>query len=305
MATATGLPVRLIKRSLLDTRWAARASLSRSITTIQHTLNTEPVPEPLLRSRAHPIPERDLPTTPKPPSQPSTRPRGKKPAHVPPPAIPRSAPTQPEYVHSEGELDESVRHLLPLLKAQGTHYLRAHIHGKPYLITPGDTIRLPFLMHGVLPGDILRLNRASLLGSRDYTLKPGTSSLLPPKSSSKEELDGRGLQELGYIDERLFTCRARVLGTELEPLRIKEKTKRRQRHIRRVRSKHAYTVLRVMEIGVADAEGISDVRSGIVEVGDVEGRSRVEDSRVVEQAIERDDESKIEELVEKTAKVSV
>jgi len=99
-----------------------------------------------------------------------------------------------------------------------------------------------------------------------------------------------------------------VLGTELEPMRIKEKTKRRQRHIRRIRSKHAYTVLRVMEIGVSDVDAIRAVpkMSGIVEVGDVEGRSRaVAKSGKVEEMIEKDEKGKIEELVEQTAKVSV
>jgi hypothetical protein len=145
-------------------------------------------------------------------------------------------------------------------------------------------------MHGVLPGDILRLNRATLLGSRDYTLKPGTASQLPSKNTSMEdeELDGRGLQPLGFIDERLFTCRARVMGTELEPLRIKEKTKRRQRHIRRVRSKHAYTVLRVMEIGVSNVE----------EVGKVVAPPSPE-------PLVNDDKAQIEELVEKTARVAL
>jgi hypothetical protein len=173
--------------------------------------------------------------------------------------------------------------LLPLLKAQAPHYLRAHIHGKPYLLTTGDTVRLPFLMHGVLPGDILRLNRASLLGSRDYTLRAGAAS------HSRD--DHKTSREVAYIDERLFTCRARVLGTEVEPLRVKEKTKRRQRHIRRVKSKHAYTVLRVMEVGVSDVDAIA--ASGEVGLGSVE------------EVIERDEKVKIEELVEKTAKISV
>jgi hypothetical protein len=96
-------------------------------------------------------------------------------------------------------------------------------------------------MHGVLPGDILRLNRATLLGSRDYTLKAG---------EAQEE------EKLGWIDERLFVCRARVMGVEMEPLRVKEKTKRRQRHVRHVKSKHRYTILRVMEVSVSDVDAL-------------------------------------------------
>lgn len=188
-------------------------------------------------------------------------------------------------------IDASIQQLLPLLKAQAPHYLRTHIHGKPYLVTAGDTIRLPFLMHGVLPGDVLRLNRATLLGSRDYTLKPGTASQVPSKNTSMEdeELDGRGLQPLGFIDERLFTCRARVMGTELEPMRIKEKTKRRQRHIRKIRSKHAYTVLRVMEIGVSEVEEVGKAAS----------------AQSSPEPLDNDDKAQIEELVERTAKVVV
>jgi large subunit ribosomal protein L21 len=82
-------------------------------------------------------------------------------------------------------------------------------------------------MPGVVPGDILRLNRASSLGSRDYTLK-GTP----------------------YVDERIFECRATVMGTEAEPMRIKTKTKRRNRKIKTVKSKHKYTILRIAEVKV-------------------------------------------------------
>ncbi|KAE9373216.1 hypothetical protein N431DRAFT_438541 [Stipitochalara longipes BDJ] len=86
-------------------------------------------------------------------------------------------------------------------------------------------------MPGVVPGDVLRLNRASAIGSRDYTLK-GTP----------------------YVDERIFECRARVMGTEAEPMRIKEKTKRRNRKVKTVRSKHKFTVLRVSEVRVRGLE---------------------------------------------------
>ena len=86
-------------------------------------------------------------------------------------------------------------------------------------------------MPKVEPGDVLRFNRASAIGSRDFTLK-GTP----------------------YIDERLFECRIRVLGVDPEPLRIKEKTKQRQRHIKHVKSKHRYTLMRVMDVRVKSVE---------------------------------------------------
>jgi large subunit ribosomal protein L21 len=130
-------------------------------------------------------------------------------------------------------LSESVKELLPLLRAQHSHYISVHIHGKPYLVTLGDAVRLPFHMPGVVPGDVLRLNRATSLGSRDYTLKGAP-----------------------YVDERLFECRATVMGTEAEPLRIKEKTKRRNRKVKTVKSKHKYTVLKISEVKVKSLEEI-------------------------------------------------
>lgn len=106
-------------------------------------------------------------------------------------------------------------------------------------------------MHGVSPGDILRLNRASLIGSRDYTLKAGMDST--------ESYDGRRTGEPNYIDERLFECRARVVGVDSGPMVVEIKTKRRQRRKKHVRSKHRYTVLRVMQVRV---KGLKELREG-------------------------------------------
>ena len=41
-------------------------------------------------------------------------------------------------------------------------------------------------------------------------------------------------------------------GTESEPLRIKEKTKRRQRRLKKVKSKHRYTILKIREVVVKE-----------------------------------------------------
>lgn len=128
----------------------------------------------------------------------------------------------------------TVQALLPLLAAQpGGHYIRAHIHGFPYLVTVGDQVRLPFKMPGVVPGDVLRLNRASVLGSRDFTLKGSP-----------------------YVDERLFECRAVMTGTESEPMRTKIKTKRRNRKTKHVTSKHRYTILRISELKINEGADI-------------------------------------------------
>jgi large subunit ribosomal protein L21 len=166
------------------------------------------------------------------PAQPSRQ--ASLPAKIPP------TPSKPLV------LSKSLQTLLPLLQAQKPHYVSAHIHRFPYLLTPGDTVRLPFHMHGVNPGDVLRLNRASLLGSRDYTLKAGTNST--------ESYDGKRTGEPNYLDERLFECRVRVLGLDSGPMMIKEKTKRRQRRVKTARSKHKYTMLKVMEVKVKGLE---------------------------------------------------
>ena len=52
------------------------------------------------------------------------------------------------------------------------------------------------------------------------------------------------------MDERIFECRATVMGTETEPMRIKEKTKRRNRKVKTVRSKHKSTILTIGELKI-------------------------------------------------------
>lgn len=120
-----------------------------------------------------------------------------------------------------------------MLAAQPGHYTTIHIHGKPYLVTEGDTVKLPFKMPGVAPGDVLRLNRASVIGSRDLTL-----------------------QGAPYVDERLFECRAIVMGTESEPMRVMIKKKRRNRKKKHVFSKHKYTVLRINQLQINDVSNL-------------------------------------------------
>lgn len=139
-------------------------------------------------------------------------------------------------------MTKSLLETLPHLVNQKPHYISAHLHDRPYLITEGDHLRLPFLMPNVQTGDVLRFNRASILGSRDFTLK-GTP----------------------YVDERLFECRVRVMGVDSEPLRVKEKTKRRRRHVQKVTSKHRYTLLRVMEVKVKSVEELQKEAEIVVE----------------------------------------
>jgi hypothetical protein len=99
-------------------------------------------------------------------------------------------------------------------------------------------------MPQVRPGDVLRLNRATHIGSRDYTLKAPE----PVKGNADHG------KKVFYLDERMFVCRARVVGVESEPLRVEEKTKRRQRHVKHVKSKMRFTVLRVSDLEIKSLE---------------------------------------------------
>lgn len=158
-------------------------------------------------------------------------------------------------------LSKSMQQQLPLLHSQPPHYITTHIHRNPYLVTPGDTLRLPFHMKNVSIGDILRLNRASVLGSREYTLKAGLTGL-PPNANPSLRGTGDGSGEQPYLDERLFVCRARVIGVDSGPMMIKEKKKRRQRRTKTVRSKHRYTVLKIMEVKVKSLEEVMQSGEG-------------------------------------------
>ncbi|XXG98668.1 60S acidic ribosomal protein P2 [Hypoxylon texense] len=181
---------------------------ARGLTTTTPTQNADPVVPPSAASTQTTVPP--IAPTPSRPSEKTTLPS----------SLLQSSSSSPTPTTSA-----SVAELFPLLRAQPSHYLTVHVHGRPYLVTEGDRVRLPFLMHGVVPGDVLRLDRASTIGSRDYTL------LGEP-----------------YVDPALFECRATVLGVEGEPLRVKVKTKRRNRRSRQVHSKHRYTVLRISEL---------------------------------------------------------
>jgi hypothetical protein len=227
-----------IRRSLLEVRTALPPTFllpfRAHITTVSHTLETGNVPDPLITSGQHI--SSDLK------DKLASGPAEVNTSTPPVPATKRLPYARVDQTTSA--LTPSIRHLLPLLRSQPSHYITIHIHGRPYLVTPGDEIRLPFLMPRVSPGDILRLNRATHIGSRDYTLKA--------PAAQKGTRDAP--KQVFYLDERLFVCRATVVGVEMEPERIKEKTKRRQRHVRHVRSQHRYTVIKIRELEVRSLE---------------------------------------------------
>jgi large subunit ribosomal protein L21 len=230
------LLARSARRTLLESRTSITPTfllpLRAHITTVSHTLETGNVPDPLIRSGHHI--SQDLKD--KVQWKPQT-PSASKTAEIKP------SPHAREDVVST-QITPTIRHLLPLLHSQPAHYITTHLHGRPYLLTKGDTLRLPFLMPNVQPGDVLRLTRATHIGSRDYTLKAPE----PIKGNADHG------KKIFYLDERMFVCRARVVGVETEPLRVEEKTKRRQRHVKHVKSKMRFTVLRVSELEVKSLE---------------------------------------------------
>ncbi|TKA83527.1 hypothetical protein B0A55_00517 [Friedmanniomyces simplex] len=279
---------RNVKRALLDSRWPVPPTFllpwAANLTTVSRATEANNVPPPLLNAVQRVSPER-----------PEKRESRASPS-APPPPSPSSAPPlpAPHTTTSPPALSDSVRELLPVLQAQSPHYITAHLYDRPYLLTQGDTVRLPFFMKGVEPGDVLRLNRATVLGSREYTLKaaapapklkspttsrttildPTTGSLAsqstvipePGVSSSGSRLMAPHFVphiakgKVSYLDERLYVCRAVVMGVESEPLRVKEKTKRRQRKVKKVKSKHRYTILRIKEVRV---RGLEEIDGGV------------------------------------------
>ena len=176
---------------------------------------------------------RPITTTP-PPSFTSTAAQVDPPTSSPKtlPNPPPSPPTKPTPLPTK-PLSDSVRQLLPFLRAQPARYITVHIHGFPYLVTAGDLLRLPTRIPGVIPGDVLRLDRASVLGSRDYTLRGSP-----------------------FIDERLFVCRATVVGVDAEPMRVEVKKKQRCRRTKTVRNKMRFTVMRISEVKVRSVEEV-------------------------------------------------
>jgi large subunit ribosomal protein L21 len=291
--TMASIISRTLRRAVLDSRgqlpptfllpWAANLS------TIPNATESSNIPPPetasplaqnsaILGQKLHNGPKREKPQN-----------RISKPI-VRAPALPEPAAVAAE---SRGpmEISPEVREMLPLLRAQGPHYISAHIYAQPYLLTQGDTVRLPFYMKGVEPGDVIRLDRATHLGSRDFTLKAAGQGpkLKSPTMQTIEVLDpttgnlashSRVMPEgslasganavsaphfiphiakgkYPYLDDRLYVCRAVVMGVESEPLRILQKTKRRQRKVKNIKSKHRFTILKIKELRLRTEDELS------------------------------------------------
>lgn len=230
---------RAISRAAVEKQWYPSIlpatfllPLRARISTAPSFSESEPPPESPQSSQVHLIASKDtIALSGTPPSAPSV-----------------SSEPQKEHLQSSSPpsstLSPSILEMLPFLRAQPSHYITAHIHARPYLLTAGDTLRLPFHMPKVKPGDVLRLNRASSIGSRDYTMRGAP-----------------------YLDERLFECRATVVGVEAEPMRYLEKTKRRNRKVKTVKSKHRFTLLKVKELKIMSLEEENEGVAAIASTG--------------------------------------
>lgn len=214
----------------------------------QTTITTTRLPTTSLlqRSSLHNETTSSSPTAHSPPTPLDATPR----AQSDPPAeqaveanVARFQTDAPPTFASPLKVSKALLETLPFLHAQKNHYITALLHARPYLVTAGDELKLPFRMPNVQPGDVLRFNRATALGSREFTLKGSP-----------------------LVDERLFECRVRVLGCDGGPMMIKEKTKRRQRHVKQARSKHRHTLLRIMDVRVKSVDEL--LSEGAQVVGD-------------------------------------
>lgn len=289
---------RTLRRAVQDTRGQLPPTFllpwTANLSTIPNATERSDIPPP---NTAQPLSQKQNILEQSSPKKSETTLESSKPANVADNAPPLPSPASGASAkNAPMEISPEVREMLPLLRAQGSHYITAHIYAKPYLLTQGDTLRLPFYMKGVEPGDVIRLDRATNIGSRDYTLKAAvqTPKLKSPTMETTEVLDpttgnlattSRVMPEgplasgpnavqaphfiphiakgkIPYLDDRLFVCRAVVMGVESEPMRYKEKTKRRQRKVKTVKSKHRYTILKIKELRV---RGEEEINNGIVD----------------------------------------
>lgn len=112
------------------------------------------------------------------------------------------------------------------LKLSNELYAIFRIHNRPYLVTKGDKVILPFKVKQADVGDTLNLTDVITLGSRNYKL-------------------------VDYpIDHSLYTLKATVLEKTKRAFEVREVTKRRNRKVRHAKSKGDLTVIRIAELKV-------------------------------------------------------
>lgn len=112
------------------------------------------------------------------------------------------------------------------LKLSNELYAIFRIHNRPYLVTEGDKVILPFKLKQADVGDTLNLTDVITLGSRNYKL-------------------------IDYpIDHSIYTLKATVLEKTKRAFEVREVTKRRNRKVRHATSKGDLTVIRISELKI-------------------------------------------------------
>lgn len=113
------------------------------------------------------------------------------------------------------------------LKHELNLYAAVRIHNRPYVVTKGDLVHLPFNLKTASVGDRLRINAIDTVGSRNVTWN-------------------------GDVAADRVLVEAVVVDKSRAPMTVKEVTKRRQRHVKHIQNKPAYTTLRVSELRLLD-----------------------------------------------------
>jgi large subunit ribosomal protein L21 len=132
---------------------------------------------------------------------------------IDPPATPSSPPAPPTQLSCTSPL-------APIINDPNL-YMTVHINTFPYLISPNDTLHLPFNLPDAPLGSILRMTTVSRIGVRDYTL-----------------------QGHPFVDPKVFTLKMRVVEHTKMPMATTVKKKQRQRRARHLFNKQNYTVLK-------------------------------------------------------------
>lgn len=138
----------------------------------------------------------------------------------------QSRPLKESNSPNSEKIDEAVQipDLTPL-KYEQNLYATINIHNRPFLVTKGDIIILPFRMKHADIGDALQFTDITTVGSRNYTYHV------------KEGLPSDAVTIKGIILEKTK-----------KPMYVKEITKKRNRHTRHVQVKHDLTKIRITEL---------------------------------------------------------
>ena len=124
-------------------------------------------------------------------------------------------------------------------------YMTVHINSFPYLLSPNDTLHLPFRLPDAPLGAVLRMTHVSRIGVRDFTL-----------------------QGKPFIDEKAFTLRMRVIEHTKMPLTVTVKKKQRQRRARHLPNKQNYTVLKYALLFITANTRVCEMRVHDIDLRD-------------------------------------